>query len=114
MNDHMPYKLIRCRDDRQMFGAVYVKYFPDGNYCALFEEYPAAETRIMLCRKVSNDTKRYGARLCKLMQVTASDPEKQIGFYVTVCEARSEAEVSLYYENNLIGNLILQATLGGG
>lgn len=106
-----PYKLIRQKDSQPVFAATYAKHFRDGDYCALMEEYPSDNTRVLLCRKVSENEKGYGFRLCRLISHGTNREEKVIGYYVSMCETRSEQEAQDKLKANLSGNDLIASVL---
>lgn len=97
------YELIREKDKKRIFEAAYVKHYFGGQYCALLEDYPTADTRVLLCKKVQETDKSYGYLLCYLEGHDISG-ERKIGFYVTVGEVGSEQEAEVKLKAILSGN----------
>ena len=47
------YQLVRQHDNAVVMSAEYAKYYPQTPYCALFAQYPAEQTKVLICRKVA-------------------------------------------------------------
>ena len=65
---HKPYELIRAKSGNLYMEGAYCKYYYQLPYAALFEEYPAEQTKVVLLRRVEeNEQNNFGVRLCKLI-----------------------------------------------
>lgn len=86
------YQLIRNKDNKRIFSGAYVKHLMDGAFCAILEEYPSDNTKVLLCRRVNEREQDFGYLLCRLVKPNQNADEKVIGFYVTMGTVRSEQE----------------------
>lgn len=107
-----PYILIRSKDQQKIMTAAYCKFFFPEPYIALFEDYPSADTRVLVCRR-AEEGRQYGYREMELCSVEPGGSRKQIGRYVTVCECRSEQEAVNRVQENVRGASALLAALAG-
>lgn len=97
------YQLIRLRDDKLMFDAAYTKYYPDTPYCALFEEYPAVETQIQICKKAPEDADMSNKNYCKLVTPAGVT----VGIYTPITTARTEKDANSKVEANILSEVAL-------
>lgn len=104
-------QLVRLFDNKTVFDAAYVKYFPNPDgpgmlpYCALFDEYPAIETTIKLCKKVEVDAAQGNMNACRLVS-----QGKDVGFYIPLATVHSEKEATNRVNANYRGMMVLRAT----
>ena len=103
------YQLVSVQSGKVIFSAAYCQYFSGGLYCGLFEEYPKAATRIMVCKRISVGDASYGSRLCKLMIGNNSS----LGNFVKLCEVSTAQEAAQAVEKALQASVFLQQLLGG-
>ena len=103
-----PYELIQVKTGELLFAAAYVKYYPQTQFAALLQEYPAERTKIWVCRKVDTQKTDFGYRLAKLVSHSAGR-EKLIGNYVKVFEADTEKEVEDRLIANMVGTMAVRA-----
>lgn len=108
------YELVRALSGNLYMEGVYCKYYFDEPYAALFKEYPAAVTTVVLLNRVEESDTRYGARLCKLISYTTDGKPNVIGYYVPVCTVTSEKEATEAMETNMRGRAVLAEFFGGG
>lgn len=111
-NPSAPYQLIQKKTGKIDFQAQYCKYYPSIPYCALFEEYPSEDTRVMVCRNVTNDDRDYGYRLCSLILHRPDSSTGEIGDFVVIGQVRSEQEATEKIQANIMGNNLLHRALG--
>lgn len=107
------YQLINQATQQIRFEAMYVKYYFETPYCAIFEEYPAASTRILICRRLPDGEQNYRVTRCSLISRTLSGERKDIGTYVIEKEVRTEKDATAAVEASLRGTVALQRALGG-
>lgn len=103
-----PYELIRVKDSHSTFSATYAKYIYGGAFCALLEEYPSDDTRVLMCQRVE-EKPEYGYRLHRL--VSNGGGGKTIGYYVTLGEVRSEQEAMTKIDAHIRGTIALAELL---
>lgn len=107
------YQLIRENDGTVRFEGAYVKYYPGSAYCAVFEHYPAKQTRILICRQIESDHAHYGHHRCRLQRVQSHTTPAEVGCYTVLCEVSSEEEATKAVEANRKGMEALQKILQG-
>lgn len=106
------YQLIRVNNGNISFSAAYAKYYLEHPYVALFEEYPAAQTRILVCQRVPEDATHYGLRLCKLVSSGNAGTKNVIGHYVAIATVSTEKEalekIQIHEKGNAEAKSILE------
>lgn len=105
-----PYELIRTKDNKSIFAATYAKHIYGGAFCALMEEYPSDNTRVLLCQRVEKDPD-YGYRLHHLVSHGMGGGAKTIGHYVTMGEVRSEQEAVAKVDAHIKGTMAIAELL---
>ena len=114
MKKHNPYELIRAKSGNVYMTAAYCKYYLQLPYAALFEEYPASITKVVLLRRVEeHEQNSFGVRLCKLIHHQADGAAKEIGLYVPICTVSSEKEATEELEKNVRGKAAVAELFGG-
>lgn len=110
------YQMIRVKNENVCFSAAYAKYFMDQPYVALFEKYPAAQTRILVCQQVSEESTHYGLRLCKLVSCGNAGARNVIGYYVPIATVSTEKEalekIRIHSDGNTRAAAILEELRG--
>lgn len=94
------YQLVRESDEKIVFEGAHTKHYLEAPYCAIFERYPATETRVMVCKRVAENDNGYGMLRCRLVSRGADSPAVEIGKYVPLREVRSEKEATDMVEGN--------------
>lgn len=105
------YILAMPKTDEIVFQGDHVKYFMGLPYIAIFENYPAATTRIWICKATERDFET-DKRVCVLAVRKSYNEHKKIGFYIKLCEAQTEAEVNEKIETYQQGDLIFRKVFG--
>lgn len=108
MNVYMPYHLLHEPDGEVYFSAAYVKYIPDSAYCCLYEQYPAMDTRILLCRKANDPDEAKHKAIYTLVNRTANSADVPVGRYLPIAEVRSEGDAIERVEANIAGDVTLR------
>lgn len=105
-----PYELRRDTNQEVLFEAAYAKHYYEG-YCALFESYPASDTRVLLCRRLEKQDKSYRHNLMALYQQNPGEEERLCGYYVTIREVHSEEEATALMVENMSGSIFLRQVM---
>lgn len=97
------YQLIAEEDQTLRFSGAYTKYFPSSPYCAIFEDYPAQHTHVLVCKKVEDGQTGYGLHRCRLLTYQDRASPIELGTYVVIREVSSEEEAVKVVNANLRG-----------
>ena len=105
-----PYVLKRETDGQILMEAYYVKHYFEG-YSALFENYPATDTTVWLCKKLDFLDRSYGNNLCVLYRNYPDEPSTLIGYYVFLREIRSETEATQAMQEEVEGDFFFNSII---
>lgn len=107
MKEYYQYELspVTAKEAPKFLGE-YCKYFPDRQHIALFAQYPAQETEVLICRKCNLE----GSNLQYLLKTSSG---KEIGFYTPVATVYSEEEAIAWVQRSQEGDALLRKLLGG-
>lgn len=106
------YLLVIPGTNEVVFQGSYTKYYAGIPYIAVFENYPAASTRIWLCKATPKDPNT-DKRIRLLTLRKPYGEVKQIGNYIMLCEMQTEAEANDKIESFCGGDKIFRQVLGG-
>lgn len=106
------YVLKRDTTNETMFEATYAKHYYEG-YCAMFENYPASNTRVLLCRRLDRQDKSYRHNLMSLIQQYPEGESRHCGYYVIIKEVSSEEEATNVMLANIAGLMAMKQALEG-
>lgn len=107
-----PYELIRTKDSKMIFAASYAKHIMGGAFCALLEEYPSNDTRVLLLQRVEED-RDCGYLKNSLVSTGAGGKQKTIGYYISLGEVRSEQEAIARANAHINGTTALANLIAG-
>ena len=115
MQKHKPYELVRAQSGSPYMDAAYCKYYPKVPYVAVFEEYPAEHTKVVVFRKVDAvDTIQLTNRnICKLIAHKPDGTSQLIGHYKPVSTVTTEKQATEAVTKHIQSCGFLQRTLGG-
>lgn len=106
------YVLKRDTNKEVMFEAAYAKHYYEG-YCALFENYPANDTRVLLCRRLPKQDQSYKHNLMALIQQYPDGESRICGYFVIIREVASEEDATRVMQENISGVTAMNQILGG-
>lgn len=110
MTKSKPYVLKRYTNNEVLFSAAYAKHYFEG-YCALSENYPALNTRVLLCRNIGGVDKKYGENLSVLIRQYPGAEDAIIGYFVILCETESEQDATQAMKKNIAGRAAFRSIM---
>ena len=106
------YLLLIPGTNDAVFQGEYTKYYMGCPYIAVFENYPAASTRIWIC-KATTGNPATDKRIRILAMRKPFGETKQIGNYTKIGEVQTEADANEKIERLINGDNIFRLVLGG-